>query len=115
MDRLLFSVAPALPNQCGCFLSREPSVARFALLRKRHADQASVKAFFCMMVDGGPERFEVAPRSTAIATVFGVGRAGLGIDLRQFLAAPRRSAHLDGGVLRSVVGAILVRKPFPTL
>jgi hypothetical protein len=42
-----------------------------------------------MMVNSGAKRLKIAPRATAVAAMFDVGRAGLGIDLRQFLAAPK--------------------------
>ncbi len=51
-----------------------------------------------MMVDCGPKRFEVAARATAIAAMFDVGRASLGIDLRQFLAAPKLIEPFNSGL-----------------
>ncbi|HWX05838.1 MAG TPA: hypothetical protein VN065_08410 [Bradyrhizobium sp.] len=42
-----------------------------------------------MMVDCSAKRLEVAARTATVAAKFDVGRTGLGIDLRQFLAAPK--------------------------
>jgi hypothetical protein len=39
-----------------------------------------MKSFLCVMIDRGPESFEVSARTTSIATMFNVRRTGLGID-----------------------------------
>src|ERR1700676_744823 len=89
MDRLLLPMAPTLPNQrCG-FLSREPPVAGLALGRQRHAHYAPMKALLCMVVDCGAKRLKVTTCTATAAAMFDIGRTGLSIDRRQFLAAPK--------------------------
>ncbi|WP_456782411.1 hypothetical protein [Bradyrhizobium sp. USDA 4516] len=95
MDRLLFAVAPTLPNQ-GCRLrARQPPVARLAFRREGYANRTPVKALFCMMVDRSTKGLEVTPRAALAAAMFDVSRAGLRVDRRQLLAAPKIVEPVD--------------------
>ncbi|WP_347337389.1 hypothetical protein [Bradyrhizobium tropiciagri] len=95
MDRLLFAIAPTLPNQ-GCGLcARQPPVARLTFRREGYANRATVKALLCMMVDRGAERLEVTTRAAPAAAMFDVACTGLRVDCRQLLAAPEIVEPLD--------------------
>ncbi|WP_312017118.1 hypothetical protein [Bradyrhizobium jicamae] len=97
MDGLLFAVTPAVPNQGGGLLARQPSIARLAFGWKRNAYDAAVKAFLCMMVDRSAQRFEVAARTALVATMFDVSRTGMGVDCREVLASPEIIEPVDPG------------------
>ncbi|WP_349629162.1 hypothetical protein [Bradyrhizobium sp. USDA 3458] len=95
MDRLLFAVAPTLPNQ-GCRLrARQPPVARLAFRREGYANRTPVKALFCMMVDRSTKGLEVTPRAALAAAMFDVTGTGLRVDCRQPLATPEIVEPVD--------------------
>ncbi|WP_456840096.1 hypothetical protein [Bradyrhizobium sp. USDA 4486] len=77
-----------MPKQrCGLFAS-QPSVARFTFRRERHAHDAAVKAFFCVVVNRGAKCLKVAASTAWTATMLGIPRTGLGVNLREHLATP---------------------------
>ncbi|WP_346657500.1 hypothetical protein [Bradyrhizobium sp. 151] len=47
-----------------------------------------MKAFLCVVIDRGAQCLKVTASTTRIATMLGVARTSLGINLRQLLTAP---------------------------
>ena len=65
-----------------------------------------MKAFLSVMVDCGAKRLEVAARAAAVTAMFGVGRAGLGIDFRQLLVAPKLIQPFNSGLDLELLGGL---------
>jgi hypothetical protein len=65
-----------------------------------------VKAFFRMMIDCSAKRLEVAACTSAVATLFDVGRTGLRIDPGQFLATPKLVEPLNSGLDLELVAGL---------
>jgi len=57
-----------------------------------------MESFLFVMIDRGPESFEISARTATIATMFGVRRTGLSIDPRQSLASPVVVKAVDPGL-----------------
>ncbi|WP_060910889.1 hypothetical protein ACFLEY_34780 [Bradyrhizobium sp. YCK136] len=77
-----------MPKQrCGLFAS-QPSLACLTFERERHPHHAAVKALLGMVVDRGAQCLKITASTTRIATMLGVARTSLGINLRQLLATP---------------------------
>ncbi|WP_333938044.1 hypothetical protein [Bradyrhizobium sp. CCBAU 53380] len=77
-----------MPKQrCGLFTS-QPSVAGLTFGRERHPHHAAVKTFLCVVIDRSPQCLKVAASTTRTATMLGVARTSLGVNLRQLLATP---------------------------
>ncbi|WP_347341682.1 hypothetical protein [Bradyrhizobium uaiense] len=95
MDRLLFAIAPTLPNQGRRLAARQPTIARLTFCREGYANRAPVKSLLCMMVDRSAESLEVTTRATPAAAMFDVTGTGLRVDCRQLLAAPEIVEPVD--------------------
>ena len=65
MHALGFASAPTNPKQPCRLVPRQPPIARLTFLRKRHANDAAVKAFFRVMVNRRTQVFEIHARDLA--------------------------------------------------
>ena len=86
-----------MPNQGRGFIAGEPPVALLAFRGKGNAHGPPVKTFLGMVIDRCPQRLEIPPRAAFVAAMPGVRQAGVGIDLRQHLAAPEFVEAADPG------------------
>src|SRR6185437_3310683 len=59
-----FALAPAIPEQRCSFRSGEPAIPCLSLFGEPDADDAAMEALFGMVIDGGPEQFEIPSGAT---------------------------------------------------
>ena len=84
---LHFAISPANPQKCRRFASRQPSIAAASFRWKCHADQATVKALPCVVIDRRAQVFQIAAGSTWPAAGFHILPASLRIHFSQHPAA----------------------------
>ncbi|WP_155931308.1 hypothetical protein [Methylosinus trichosporium] len=82
--------APANPQEPRSFVSRQPALSRLASFRENHTHNAAVISFFRMMIDCRAQIFEVALRSSTLATIAaGAFVASLAVSVRSIFTTER--------------------------
>jgi len=95
---LLLLVAPAGPEKTSGFCAGKPAITRQSFWRQKNFDNAAVKAFGGVVIDGRAQVFEVTAGATVVAPMALISAAGFARDFGQRFAAPPAIEALDAAV-----------------
>jgi hypothetical protein len=83
VNRLLFAVLPASPDQPSSLVTGKPTIPRRSLWRQRHSHDPVVQIFLCMMIDRCAEGLKIGAGTASLTAGMSVRTALGGGDLGQ--------------------------------